>query len=64
MDDERGLRPAQALVGVAGLAIALWGLAGSPEVTDTAVLRWAAVGVAVILGVALIVAGGVSRRKP
>ncbi|KQR97340.1 hypothetical protein ASG12_15475 [Williamsia sp. Leaf354] len=64
MDDGRGLRPAQALVGIAGLAIALWGLAGSPEFTDTTILRWAAVGVAVILGVALIVAGGVSRRKP
>ncbi|MGU3292128.1 hypothetical protein [Williamsia sp. M5A3_1d] len=63
MDDDRSLRPAQALVGVVGLAIAVWGLVGSPEFTDIAVLGWAGVGVAVVLGAVLIIVGGVNGRK-
>ena len=62
MDDGR-FSPTQAVVGVAGLAIAIWGLAGAPDIADSHAVRWAGIGVAILIGLVLIVVGGISGRN-
>ena len=61
MDDNR-FSPTQAVVGVAGLAVAVWGLAGAPDVADSDAVRWGVVGVAILIGLVLIIVGGLSGR--
>ncbi|GAA1455824.1 hypothetical protein [Williamsia maris] len=60
--DDRRFSPTQAVVGVAGLAVAVWALAGAPDIADTGAVRWGVVGVAVLIGAVLIVVGGLSGR--
>ncbi len=60
--DENRFSPTQVVIGLAGLAVALWGLAGSPDVADSGAVRWGAIGVAVLIGLVLIVVGGLSGR--
>ncbi|GGF32141.1 hypothetical protein [Williamsia phyllosphaerae] len=62
MDDHR-FSPTQAVVGVVGLAVAVWGLTGAPDIADSGAVRWGVVGIAVLIGVVLIVVGGLSGRN-
>ena len=62
MDDNR-FSPTQAVVGVVGLAVAVWGLVGAPDIADSGAVRWGVVGIAVLIGVVLIVVGGLSGRN-
>lgn len=55
--------PGVAVVGVAALAVAGWGLADGPTVPDPSTIAWVAVAVAVTIGTLLIVAGARPGRS-
>ncbi|GAC48677.1 hypothetical protein [Gordonia aichiensis] len=60
--DGRGRRaPGLALVGVAALAVAIWGLVGTPELPSASVLGWGVVGIGLVVGLVLLVSG--ARRR-
>lgn len=53
--------PGLAVLGIAALGVATWGLFGGPDLPDLADLGWIAVAVGLIAGLALIVTGTRSR---
>ncbi|HEY9312774.1 hypothetical protein [Williamsia sp.] len=50
--------PTLALSGIAALLVAVWGLVGSPDITNSGTALWSALAVAVLVGLALIFSGG------
>ena len=59
--DQGRRSPGLALLGLAALAVAGWGLVGGPDLPDLAALGWVAIAVGLAVGLALIVTGARSR---
>ncbi|MGX7695607.1 hypothetical protein [Gordonia polyisoprenivorans] len=55
--------PVVALIGLAALLVAGWGLADGPTLPDPATIGWALVGIAVAVGALLIATGARSARS-
>ncbi|MGV9671923.1 hypothetical protein ACWDPV_15225 [Gordonia sp. NPDC003504] len=62
-EDRSRRAPGVALIGVAALAVAGWGLADGPTLPDPATLGWLVVGVGVVIGALLILSGTRSSRR-
>ncbi|WP_020108737.1 hypothetical protein [Nocardia sp. 348MFTsu5.1] len=50
--------PTLALSGIGALLVAVWGLLGGPDITNSATALWSALVVAVLVGLVLIFSGG------
>lgn len=46
-----------ALLGVVAIAVAVWGLAGSPDLPSASVIGWVVIGVGLVAGLVLLVSG-------
>ena len=55
--------PFQAVTGIAGLLVALWAIAGGPELNGSDSTMWIALAVAVGVGLILIFSGGREKKK-
>jgi peptidoglycan/LPS O-acetylase OafA/YrhL len=55
--------PTLALSGIAALLVAVWGLIGSPDITNSGTALWSALAVAVLVGLALIFSGGQQAER-
>ena len=55
--------PFQAVIGLAGLLVALWAIAGGPELSGSDSTMWIALAVAVGVGLILIFSGGRADKK-
>ena len=55
--------PFQAVTGIAGLLVALWAIAGGPELNGSDSTMWIALAVAVGVGLILIFSGGRDKKK-
>ena len=55
--------PTLALSGIGALLVAVWGLLGGPDITNSATALWSALVVAVLVGLALIFSGGRSDKN-
>lgn len=63
-DEQTGRRsPGLVLVGIVGLLIAAWGIAGGFALPDAGVVGWAAVGIGLAVGLVLILTGARSTRQ-
>lgn len=49
--------PGLALLGIAAIAVAIWGLADTPDLPSASVLGWGVVGIGLIVGLVLLVSG-------
>ncbi|WAC54742.1 hypothetical protein [Gordonia sp. SL306] len=55
--------PGLAILGLAALLVAGWGLAGGPDLPSAADLGWLAVGLGLVIGLILILTGARSSRR-
>lgn len=55
--------PGLVILGLAGLLVAGWGLAGGPDLPDATNLGWIAVATGLIIGLILILTGARSSRR-
>ena len=53
--------PGLALLGIAAIAVAIWGLTDKPGLPSASVLGWGVVGIGLIVGLVLLVSG--ARRR-
>ncbi|WP_461665384.1 hypothetical protein [Gordonia sputi] len=53
--------PGLALLGIAAIAVAIWGLTDTPGLPSASVLGWGVVGIGLIVGLVLLVSG--ARRR-